>query len=127
VKTEHSRRTKEDGNLNNSAFPRILELAREEELMSLDRLGAGARSVDLECSKEVGDRGITSFSEATPFQQSRERQLVVRMIAAAPDNARSLIHLANGEGIWILSHQQVLRRYLCGSSDAISSVIPNCD
>ncbi len=44
-----------------------------------------------------------------------------------PDDARGLIYVANGEGIWILSHQQVLRRHLCGSSDAISSAIPNCD
>ncbi len=31
---------KEDVHLNNSAFPRILELAREEGLMSLDPLGS---------------------------------------------------------------------------------------
>ncbi|MGA2335529.1 MAG: hypothetical protein WA383_01170 [Terriglobales bacterium] len=44
-----------------------------------------------------------------------------------PDVARGLIYVANSEGIWILSHQQVLRRHLCSSSDAISSAIPNCD
>jgi hypothetical protein len=44
-----------------------------------------------------------------------------------PDDARGLIYLANGEGIWILSHQRVLRRHRCSSSDAISSAIPNCD
>lgn len=43
------------------------------------------------------------------------------------DDARNLIYVANGSGIWILSHHQVLRRHLCGSSDAISSAIPNCD
>jgi hypothetical protein len=43
------------------------------------------------------------------------------------DDARSLIYVANGDGIWILSHREVLRRHLCGSSDAISSAIPNCD
>ncbi len=43
------------------------------------------------------------------------------------DDARGLIYVANGEGIWILSHQRVLRRHECGSSDAISSAIPNCD
>jgi hypothetical protein len=42
------------------------------------------------------------------------------------DDARSLIYLANGDGIWILSHREVLRRHLCSSSDAISP-IPNCD
>ena len=44
-----------------------------------------------------------------------------------PDTGRNLIYVANSQGIWILSHQQVLRRHLCGSSDAISSAIPNCD
>ncbi len=64
-------------------FQRILELAREEGMMSLARLGVGASSVNSECSKEVGDRGITTLSEASLFQQSRERRLVVRMIEAA--------------------------------------------
>lgn len=43
------------------------------------------------------------------------------------DDTRGLIYVANGEGIWILSHQRVLRRHECSSSDAISSAIPNCD
>ena len=43
------------------------------------------------------------------------------------DDGRSLIYVANGDGIWILSHREVLRRHLCSSSDAISSAIPNCD
>jgi hypothetical protein len=43
------------------------------------------------------------------------------------DDARGLIYVANGQGIWILSHQRVLRRHECSSSDAISSAIPNCD
>jgi len=43
------------------------------------------------------------------------------------DDTRNLIYIANGDGIWILSHHQVLRRHLCSSSDAISSAIPNCD
>jgi hypothetical protein len=43
------------------------------------------------------------------------------------DDTRNLIYIANGDGIWILSHQQVLRRHPCSSSDAISSAMPNCD
>jgi hypothetical protein len=43
-----------------------------------------------------------------------------------PDNGRGLVYLANANGIWILSHQKVLRRHLCSSSDAISFA-PNCD
>ena len=42
-----------------------------------------------------------------------------------PDDTRGLIYVANGDGIWILSHQQVLRRHLCSSSDKISP-LPNC-
>ena len=44
-----------------------------------------------------------------------------------PDDARALIYVANGDGVWILSHQKVLRRHECSSSDAVSSAIPNCD
>lgn len=43
------------------------------------------------------------------------------------DDARKLIYVANRDGIWILSHQTVLRRHECSSSDAISSAIPNCN
>jgi hypothetical protein len=42
------------------------------------------------------------------------------------DNARGLLYVANHEGVWILSNQQVLRRHQCSSSDAISP-IPNCN
>jgi len=45
----------------------------------------------------------------------------------ARDDGRKLIFVANHDGIWILSHQTVLRRHECSSSDAISSAIPNCD
>jgi hypothetical protein len=44
-----------------------------------------------------------------------------------PDDARGMVYVANGDGIWILSHQQILRRHMCSSSDAISSAEPNCD
>jgi hypothetical protein len=43
------------------------------------------------------------------------------------DDARSLLYVANGDGIWIVSHKPVLRRHFCGSSDAISSAVPNCN
>ncbi|HVR24937.1 MAG TPA: hypothetical protein VMU26_16625 [Candidatus Polarisedimenticolia bacterium] len=42
------------------------------------------------------------------------------------DSAQNLFYVANGDGVWIVSHQQVLRRHECGSSDAISP-LPNCD
>ena len=42
------------------------------------------------------------------------------------DSAQNLFYVANGDGVWIVSHQQVLRRHECSSSDAISP-LPNCD
>ena len=42
------------------------------------------------------------------------------------DSARNLLYVANGDGVWIVSHQQVLRSHECSSSDAISP-LPNCD
>jgi hypothetical protein len=42
------------------------------------------------------------------------------------DSAQDLFYVANGDGVWIVSHQQVLRRHVCSSSDAISP-LPNCD
>ena len=42
------------------------------------------------------------------------------------DSARNLVYVANGDGVWIVSHQRVLRRHECNSSDAISPM-PNCD
>jgi hypothetical protein len=43
-----------------------------------------------------------------------------------PDDGRGLVYVANGDGIWILSHRQILRRHMCSSEDAIS-VEPNCN
>jgi hypothetical protein len=42
------------------------------------------------------------------------------------DDVRGLIYVANGDGIWILSHRDPLRGHECSSSDA-TSPIPNCD
>jgi hypothetical protein len=42
------------------------------------------------------------------------------------DPARKLIYIANEGGVWVLSHQRVLRRHECDSSDAMSP-IPNCN
>jgi hypothetical protein len=43
-----------------------------------------------------------------------------------PDSARNLLYVANGDGVWIVSLQRVLRSHECTSSDAISP-LPNCD
>ena len=42
------------------------------------------------------------------------------------DSAQNLLYVTNGDGVWIVSHQQVLHRHKCSSSDAISP-LPNCD
>jgi hypothetical protein len=42
------------------------------------------------------------------------------------DSAQKLLYVANRDGVWIVSHQQVLRKNQCSSSDAISP-LPNCD
>jgi len=42
------------------------------------------------------------------------------------DSVRNLIYVANGDGVWIVSHPHVLRSHQCNSSDAISPM-PNCD
>jgi hypothetical protein len=42
------------------------------------------------------------------------------------DPARNLIYVANGDGVWIMSHKRVLRRHLCSSSDAMAPN-PNCN
>ena len=42
------------------------------------------------------------------------------------DSAQNLLYVANGDGVWIVSHQQVLPRHKCSSSDVISPM-SNCD
>jgi hypothetical protein len=42
------------------------------------------------------------------------------------DSVQNLLYLANGDGVWVLSHQHVIRSYECSSSDAIAP-LPNCD
>lgn len=74
--------------------------------------GAVSRSVRiLDVSDPAHPRTVQSFSGVTSI---------------LADDARGMIYVANREGIWILSHPQVLRRRPCSSSDAISP-LPNCD
>lgn len=53
-------------------------------------------------------------------------QTFSRVTNILSDDARGLIFVANGDGVWILSHQKVWRRHECSSSDAISEM-PNCN
>jgi len=76
------------------------------------RGGGAVRSVRiLDVSDPAHPRTVESFSGVTSILL---------------DDTRGMIYVANSEGIWILSHQPVLRRHPCSSSDAISP-IPNCD
>jgi LVIVD repeat len=78
--------------------------------------GGGARTPQsvrvLDVSDPAHPRTVQTFNGVT---------------SVLPDNAHNLVYVANGDGIWVLSHQQYLRRHLCSSSDAISSAEPNCD
>ena len=75
--------------------------------------GSGAlKSVRvLDVSDPAGPRTVRNFDVVT---------------SVLPDSARNLFYVADGDGIWIVSHQQVLRSHECGSSDAISE-LPNWD
>jgi hypothetical protein len=84
-----------------------------------------------------GSRGGGSARESAPQSvkvldvsdpaHPRTVQTFNGVTSIVTDNARNLVYVANGDGIWVLSHQQYLRRHLCSSSDAISSAEPNCD
>lgn len=65
----------------------------------------------LDVSDPAHPRTVQSFDGVTSILQ---------------DSAQNLLYVANGDGVWIVSHQQVLRRHECSSSDAISP-LPNCD
>jgi hypothetical protein len=65
----------------------------------------------LDVSDPAHPRTVRNFDEVTSILQ---------------DSARNLLYVANGDGVWIVSHQQVLRSHECSSSDAISP-LPNCD
>jgi hypothetical protein len=65
----------------------------------------------LDVSDPAHPRAVQSFDGVTSILQ---------------DSVQNLFYVANGDGVWIVSHQQVLRRHECSSSDAISP-LPNCD
>ena len=65
----------------------------------------------LDVSDPAGPRTVRNFDGVTSILQ---------------DSARNLLYVANADGIWIVSHQQVVRGHECSSSDALSD-LPNCD
>jgi hypothetical protein len=42
-----------------------------------------------------------------------------------PDDARKLVYLVNGEGLWIVRHHMTRPAHFCGSEDALTP-LPNC-
>src|SRR5579872_305792 len=74
----------------------------------------------------IGQETVRVLDVSDPAHP-RTVQTFSGVTAILPDDARALIYVANGDGVWILSHQKVLRRHECSSSDAISSAIPDCD
>ncbi len=56
----------------------------------------------------------------------RTAQTFDHVTSILQDRARNLVYIANANGIWVVSHRQVLRRHGCSSSDEMSPM-PNCN
>jgi hypothetical protein len=109
---------------------------------NLTLVGSGLAIAEAPGFKVAGSSGTDENAEGTRGGGSAPQQIRVLDVSdpAHPrtvqnftgvtsilsDDARGLMYVANGQGIWIVSHQQVLRRHPCSSSDAISEM-PNCD
>ena len=118
--------------------PKLLNRVSQGNLIILDSGPAIAETPDTASpSRSVGNAGRSQGGSETPESvrvldisnpaHPRTVQTFEGVTSIVRDDAHHLIYVANGDGIWILSHRDVLRRHLCGSSDAISSAIPNCD
>lgn len=118
--------------------PKLLNQVSQGNLTILDSGVAISETPDSASpSRSVGDAGRSQGGSRTPElvrvldvsdpAHPRTVQTFEGVTSIVRDDARSLIYVANGDGIWVLSHREVLRRHLCRSSDAISSAIPNCD
>ena len=78
--------------------------------------GKGGRSVPQEIR-------VIDVSDPAHPQTTRTFNGVTSVLQ---DPARKLIYIVNEDGVWIMSHQRVLRRHACDSSDAMSPD-PNCN
>jgi hypothetical protein len=117
--------------------PKLLNQVSQRNLTILDSGLAISETPDTAVpSRSVGDAGRSQGGSRTPElvrmldisnpAHPRTVQTFEGVTSIVRDDARSLIYVANGDGIWILSHREVLRRHLCSSSDEISPM-PNCD
>jgi hypothetical protein len=117
--------------------PKLLNQVSQRNLTMLDSGLAISETPDAASpSRSTGDVGRNQGGGGAPESvrmldvsnpaHPKTVQTFEGVTSIVRDDARSLIYVANGDGIWILSHREVLRRHLCSSSDAISP-IPNCD
>ena len=118
--------------------PKLLNVISQRNLTILDSGVAISETPDTASpSRSIGNTGTSQGDSRTPElvrvldvsdpAHPRTVQTFEGVTSIVRDDARSLIYVANGDGIWILSHREILRRHPCSSSDAISSAIPNCD
>lgn len=118
--------------------PKLLNQVSQGNLTYLDSGFAISETPDSASpSRSTGDQATSQGGSTAPElvrvldvsdpAHPRTVQTFAGVTSIARDDARGFIYVANGDGIWILSHREILRRHLCSSSDAISSAIPNCD
>ena len=89
-------------------------------------LGASLATGDEEGSDGSGVLESVRVLDVSDPAHPRTVQNFDGVTSILQDSAQNLFYVANGDGVWIVSHQQVLRRHECSSSDAISP-LPNCD
>jgi hypothetical protein len=89
-------------------------------------VGASLGAGNAENPRENSVLGSVTVLDVSDPAHPRTVQTFDGVTSILEDSARSLFYVANGDGVWIVSHQQVIRRHECSSSDAISP-LPNCD
>jgi RNA polymerase-binding transcription factor len=60
-----------------------LEVNRQDVLQFLNRLGAEARTLEVDSPQDSGDQSINTLSRESLFQQSSQKRDLLRMIEAA--------------------------------------------
>jgi hypothetical protein len=89
-------------------------------------VGASLATGNAEGPHGSGLRGSVRILDVSDPAHPRDVQNFDGVTSILQDSVQNLFYVANGDGVWIVSHQQVLRRHACSSSDAISP-LPNCD
>jgi hypothetical protein len=117
--------------------PKLLNQVSQGNLTILDSGLAISETPDTASpSRSVGDAIGNQGGSGTPElvrmldisnpAHPRTVQTFDGVTSIVRDDAHTLIYVANGDGIWILSHREIQHRHLCSSSDEISPT-PNCD